>query len=241
MPPGKQAPLVPLRRELAEAADPRRAETFVWFFKTGPGQYGEGDQFLGITVPRQRAIARQYLHLPLTDIQRLLASKLHEHRFTALLILVGKYQASDEAGRQIIYDFYLNNTARVNNWDLVDTSAPYIVGAHLLNRPRQILYSLAASTDLWERRIAIVGSMRFLKAGHTADTFRLAKLLLADKHDLIHKAVGWALREAGKVSTDELLRFLERNYRAIPRTTFRYAIERVPAARRERLLQGQFS
>jgi 3-methyladenine DNA glycosylase AlkD len=229
-----------LRRDLVAAGDPQRAASAVWFFKTGKGQYGEGDRFVGVPVPVLRKIALGYTHLSLADIEVLLASKIHEHRAAALEILVAQYRVADADVRQAIFDFYLKNTARINNWDLVDASARDIVGGHLLKTSKQVLYRLARSPILWERRIAIVATLKFLKAGRTIETFRLAKLLLADPHDLIHKAVGWTLREAGKVSPDGLLQFLEANYGAIPRTTFRYAIERFSPATRKRLLAGKF-
>ncbi|HEY1950014.1 MAG TPA: DNA alkylation repair protein [Bryobacteraceae bacterium] len=231
-----------LEQELAAAESPARAAHSAGFFKCGPGQYGEGDIFLGIPVPVQRKIALKYVDLPLAEIERLLRSKIHEHRFAALEILVAQYEAADDAQRQLIYDFYLLNTARVNNWDLVDTSAPYIVGAHLRDRPRKrsLLRKLAKSKSLWERRIAIVATFAFMRAGETSDTFQIAELLLPDQHDLIQKAVGWALREAGKQARPELLQFLQRHYANLPRTTLRYAIERFTPAERERMLTGQF-
>ena len=230
-----------LRRDLTAAGDPRRAASAVWFFKTGKGQYGEGDRFIGVPVPTLRKIALGYTHLTLADIELLLASKIHEHRTAALEILVAQYKTADAASQQAIFDFYLENTARINNWDLVDASARDIVGGHLLKKNKQVLYRLARSSSLWERRIAIVATLKFLKAGRATETFRLAKLLLADEQDLIHKAVGWALREAGKVSPDDLLQFLEANYAAIPRTAFRYAIERFSPTERKRLLVGKFT
>jgi len=224
-----------LKRELAAAADPERARNLAWYFKTGKGQYGYGDRFIGLTVPTMRRIAHRYFHLPLTDVAKLLASPIHEHRSAALEILVAQYEREKS---KAVFDFYLKHTKFVNNWDLVDTSAPYIAGQHLLTRPRKILYRLAKSRNLWERRIAIVSTFAFIKAGDFEDTFAIAKLLLKDDHDLIHKAVGWALREAGKQSAPALLRFLKENYSALPRTTLRYAIERFPARLRKRLLAG---
>jgi len=229
-----------LKCELAQAADPGRARNLAWFFKTGRGQYGEGDEFLGITVPAQRVLAKKYRHLDLGDIAKLLQSGKHEHRFTALLILVAQYQFGDCDKRQEIFDFYLGHTACVNNWDLVDTSAPYIVGEHLVSRPRRILYDLVKSPSLWERRIAMVATAAFIRRGDLKEAFAIAGRLLADKHDLIHKAVGWMLREAGKHSQAEMIDFLKRNYSKVPRTTLRYAIERLPAAERKRALKGMF-
>ncbi|MCU1339483.1 MAG: putative alkylation repair enzyme [Bryobacterales bacterium] len=227
-----------LKKELAAAADPERARNMAWFLKTGKGQYGHGDRFIGLTVPAMRRIAHRYIHLSLSDVGKLLASPIHEHRSTALEILVAQYERGNQPA---IFDFYLKHTNFVNNWDLVDGSAPYIVGQHLLTRPRRILYRLAKSRNLWERRIAIISTLAFIRAGEIEDTFAIAKLLLADDHDLIHKAVGWMLREAGKQSAPALLSFLKENYLALPRTTLRYAIERFPTARRKRMLARIFN
>jgi 3-methyladenine DNA glycosylase AlkD len=223
-----------LKKDLAAAADPERARNSAWFFKTAAGQYGHGDRFIGLPVPTMRKIARRFIHLPLTAVAKLLASPIHEHRFVALEILVAQYEHGDTA----VFDFYLKHTKFINNWDLVDTSAPYIVGRHLLTRPRKILYRLAKSKNLWERRIAIVSTQTLIRAGEIEDTFAIAKLLLADDHDLIHKAVGWMLREAGKQSEPGLVKFLKQNYAAIPRTALRYAIERFPPERRRKILAG---
>jgi len=225
-----------LKKELRASADPERARNSAWFFKTGEGQYGHRDRFIGITVPVQRRIARRYVHLPLTDVEKLLASPIHEHRFVALEILVAQYEQGDTA----VFGFYLKHTKFINNWDLVDTSANYIVGEHLRTRPRTILYRLAKSKNLWERRIAIVSTQALMRAGEIDDTFAIAKLLLADDHDLIHKAVGWMLREAGKQSAPALVKFLKENYAQMPRTSLRYAIERFPAERRKQMLVGRF-
>ena len=229
-----------LKRELAALADPERARNLARFFKTGKGQYGEGDRFIGIAVPVLRRIARRYRHLPLGEIAKLLASRTHEHRLTALEILVAQYESGDADSKQSIFDFYLRQTRHINNWDLVDTSAPYIIGEHLRSRARDALYKLAKSRNLWERRIAIIATMPLIRTGNLDDTFAIAALLLNDKHDLIHKAVGWMLREAGKHSTAALLKFLKQNYTAIPRTALRYAIERLPEAQRKRILAGVF-
>lgn len=228
-----------LERELANLADPARAASSAWFFKTGKGEYGEGDRFLGITVPAQRKIAIRYRHLPLPDVARLLHSPFHEHRFTALEILVAKYERPSSESKEEIFRFYLGHTSRINNWDLVDTSAPYIVGDHLLlHGSRKLLDRLAESESVWERRIAIVSTLWFIRNGEIEDTFRIAEKLLQDKHSLIHKAVGWALREAGKVSRPQLVRFLRQHRKAIPRTAFRYAVERFPPEERRNLLSA---
>jgi 3-methyladenine DNA glycosylase AlkD len=230
-----------LKREFARAASPKRARDLAWFFKTGKGEYGEGDKFIGITVPVQRAIAKKFRHLELDDVEKLLDSRVHEHRSTGLMILVAQYEDGDDAIKQRIFDFYLQHTRRINNWDLVDGSAPYVVGKHLVSRSRNVLYRLAKSRDLWERRIAIVATAAFIRIGDLNDTFGIATCLLADKHDLIHKATGWMLREAGKQSQAELIRFLKRNYSRLPRTALRYAIERLPEAQRKKALKGIFA
>jgi 3-methyladenine DNA glycosylase AlkD len=227
-----------LKRELASLADPERAANLMRFFKTGKGQYGEGDRFLGIAVPVQRKVALRYPGLPLNEIETLLDSPIHEVRFTALEILVDHYERADEPGREAIVHFYLQHTARVNNWDLVDTSAPYIVGEHLKTRSRDLLDTLANSPILWERRIAIVSTLALIKTGEIEETFRIAARLLSDKHDLMHKAVGWALRETGKVSREALVRFLQAHYASMPRTALRYAIEHFPPEQRKQMLAG---
>jgi 3-methyladenine DNA glycosylase AlkD len=237
---GKPPKLRELIRELRSAGDAKRASNLAWFFKTGKGEYGEGDQFLGITVPIQRKTALRYLGLSLGDLSRLLHSELHEHRFTALQILVAQYVRADESLRAQIVRFYLREAARINNWDLVDSSAPYILGEHLRTNPRRLLDRLAASPNIWERRMAIVSTFALIRSGETKETFRIAEKLLGDPHDLIHKAVGWALRETGKTSVQDLCSFLARHYARIPRTTLRYAIERFPLAQRKRMLAGTF-
>jgi 3-methyladenine DNA glycosylase AlkD len=232
--------LAALKRELAQAAQGNRAGSLAWF-KTGKGEYGEGDKFIGVRVPVQRAIAGKYRSLGLGEIEKLLESRIHEHRFTGLLILVAQYHDGDETTRQRIFRFYLDRTRCVNNWDLVDVSAPSIVGEHLVFRSRRVLYRLAKSSELWERRIAMVATAAFIDKGDLKDTFAIAAQLLADKHDLIHKATGWMLREAGTHSRSQLIRFLKHNYPQIPRTTLRYAIEHLPEAQRKKALKGIFS
>ena len=229
-----------LELELAALGEPDRAKSSAWFFKTGKGQYGEGDRFLGVRVPLQRKVAHRYLHLPGKEIARLLRSPIHEHRFTAAEILVAQYERASEKESQEIFNFYLAEARRFNNWDLVDTSAPYIVGRHLQTRPRSVLYRLAKSENIWERRIAIVSTLTFAKQQDVEDVFGIAAVLLRDKHDLIHKAVGWALREAGRVSRTRLLAFLRGHYQEVPRTTLRYAIEHLPGGERQRILAGEF-
>ncbi len=222
-----------LKQALQAQANPERARVSAWFFKTGPGQYGEGDVFIGLRVPRQRKIARQFKDLALNEIKKLLDDKIHEYRLTALLILVGQFAKASEAQRKVIYDFYLKNACQVNNWDLVDSSAPYIVGVYLLDKPRAILNKLAKSNNLWERRIAILATFTFIKAGEFKDTIKIAELLLNDSHDLIHKAVGWMLREMGKKDQDVLLRFLDKHYKKMPRVMLRYAVEKLLLKKRQ--------
>jgi 3-methyladenine DNA glycosylase AlkD len=229
-----------LQRALRNAAHPKRAASVAKFFKTGKGEYGEGDRFIGIPVPVLRRIARQHLLLDFADLKQLLASPIHEYRSAALEILVAQYGRADEAQRERIVAFYLRHTHRMNNWDLVDAAAPYILGRHLKTRPRKVLHEFAVSPNLWERRIAIVATLALVRNGDVAETFRIAEKLLDDKHDLIHKAVGWALRESGKISTEQLVAFLQQHYKHLPRTTLRYAIERFPPRQRRKLLAGDF-
>lgn len=222
-----------VRDALRALQDPARAVSSARFFKTGKGQYGEGDRFLGITVPAQRGVARAHRGLPLPEIEVLLASALHEDRLTALLLLVDAYERGDEEAQQACFDLYLRNLARVNNWDLVDTSAHLIVGAHLTTRDRRILRELARSTTLWERRVAMIATLAFIRSGESKDAFEIATLLLGDEQDLMHKAVGWMLREVGKHVGEEPLRaFLKEHAAGMPRTALRYAIERFPAEER---------
>lgn len=233
MPKPKPVTAAAVRAELATLADARRAVHAASFFKTGPGQYGEGDCFLGITVPKQRVVARAFRALPLTQIAILLRSSFHEERLVALLVLVLQYESGTSAEQGERAAFYLTHAKRVDNWDLVDSSARQILGAHLLTRDRSILCRLARSDDLWERRIAIIATFAFIMAGESKDTFRIAELLLDDPQDLLHKAVGWMLREVGKrVGLDVLDGFLEKHATRMPRTTLRYAIERHPEAQR---------
>ncbi|MFH1604129.1 MAG: DNA alkylation repair protein [Pseudomonadota bacterium] len=230
-----------VRSALRALADPERARNSAWFFKTGRGQYGAGDRFRGIRVPEQRRIARQFRALPLAEAALLLASPYHEDRFTALEILVAQYDAGDATARERIFRFYLAHTRRINNWDLVDTSARYIVGAHLRQRSRRLIYRLARSHNLWERRIAMVSTHAWIQDGDTADAYAIAKLLLDDEHDLIHKAVGWSLRQCGDRSREALLRFLQGHYARLPRTALRYAIEHLPQVQRKAILSGHVS
>ena len=228
-----------IRKEIKRLADPEKAKILQRFFKTGPGQYGEGDVFAGITVPVTRKLARKYCDLPLGDAAELLKSPIHEERLLALLILVEKARRGDDATRKRIYGLYLKNTRTINSWDLVDLSAEHIVGAWLAGGNREKLYRLAKSKSLWERRIAIVATFHDIKRGRPDHTLALADVLMEDRHDLIHKAVGWMLREVGKrCSPDTLRAFLRTRYRSMPRTMLRYAIEHFPADERKAYLTG---
>jgi 3-methyladenine DNA glycosylase AlkD len=230
--------LAELSREIMRAAG-TSSGNLLWF-KTAKGDYAETDQFIGVSVPALRAMTSRYRHLSLIGIEKLLTSPIHEYRYAGLLILVSQYQAGNKGDRQTIFDFYLAHTSSVNNWDLVDTSAAYIVGEHLVHRSRRVLYRLARSQVLWERRIAMVATSAFIERGDLKETFGIAERLLDDHHDLIHKAVGWMLREAGDVSRSEMMSFLKRHYCRLPRTALRYAIEHLPERQRKRSLKGLF-
>jgi 3-methyladenine DNA glycosylase AlkD len=218
-----------LRKDLKRLANPDKAKISQGFFKTAVGQYGEGDIFLGISVPAQRTVALKYKDLSLEDIEQLLKSKIHEERLTSVMILVYKFLDGDEDLKKQIFDFYLKNAQFVNNWDLVDASADKIVGAHLFDKDKNILLKLANSKNLWEKRIAIVSTYYFIRKKQSEYTFKIAEILLKDPHDLIQKAVGWMLREVGKnVSQEVEEEFLKRHYKVMPRTMLRYSIERFP-------------
>ncbi|MDP6602995.1 MAG: DNA alkylation repair protein [Rhodospirillales bacterium] len=224
-----------VKAELGALGSPEKAAHLSRFFKTGPGEYGEGDKFIGVQVPEQRRIAKRFGNLPLDEIDRLMASPIHEHRLTGLLILVEQFAKSQEASfqRQIV-EFYLSRLERVNNWDLVDLSAPKLLGEHLVRHPeeRAMLSTMAESTNLWERRVAVLATFPMIKQGQFDEVLALAEALLADTHDLMHKAVGWMLREAGKVDLAVLEEFLNRHAKTMPRTMLRYAVERLEPARR---------
>ena len=219
-------------------ASPERARICRSFFKTGPGEYGAGDQFIGLTVPALRQLAQQYRQLSLRETKQLLRSPIHEERLLALLILVGAYGVGDAAAQERIYKIYLRSTRSINNWDLVDTSAPQIVGAFLATRSQVPLRRLARSPSLWERRIAIIATFYFIRQNNFTPTLTIARTLLSDQEDLIHKAVGWMLREVGKRDPAVLVEFLQLHYRQMPRTMLRYAIERFPERSRQRYLRG---
>jgi 3-methyladenine DNA glycosylase AlkD len=235
---GDRVTLAGVRAELRRLADPVRATHSLRFFKTGPGQYGEGDKFLGLTVPAMRTVVRKYRGLDDDAVLELLASPWHEDRLVAVLLLVEGYKRGDELRRGKVHRAYLANARWINNWDLVDCSAEYVIGAHLVADEIRLLERLARSKNLWERRIAIVATFHFIKRGEFRPTLRIATMLLGDSHDLIHKAVGWMLREVGKRDRKALDGFLKRHYRKMPRTMLRYAIERHPERIRKQYLVG---
>ena len=222
--------------ELKKLGTPAKAKTSRWFFKTGKGQYGYGDVFFGVTVPEQRKIAKRFRDLPLAEISKLLKNRVHECRLTAIFILDGQYARGDEATREHIARFCLSHKKRINNWDLVDSFAPYVLGPQLLNKNRSLLYSLARSKNLWERRIAIIATSAFIRKNQYDDTLKIAALLVRDTHDLIHKAVGWMLREVGNRSLGTEEAFLKKHAAAMPRTMLSYATEKFPEKKRRMYL-----
>jgi 3-methyladenine DNA glycosylase AlkD len=227
-----------IRKNLRKRGDKERAEISQRFFKTGPGEYAEGDLFLGIRVPELRKLAKVHESISLTEATKLLWSPIHEERLLALFILIRRYAEGSEIEQKKIYRLYLKNSQYVNNWDLVDASAEHIVGAFLKDKPKEVLYKLAKSKCLWERRIAIVSTFHYIKRGEFSETLKISGMLLADKEDLIHKAVGWMLREAGKRNLETEETFLRKHYKIMPRTMLRYAIERFPESKRQEYLKG---
>ena len=232
-------PLKEIKNKLHQLGDRKRAEQSKRYFKTGPGEYGEGDIFLGIPVPELRKLSRTYRDIPLETAEKLLESPIHEERMLALLILVLKYATADTNIQKRIYTLYLKNTQFINNWDLVDLSAHYIVGPFLTDKSKKPLYRLAASKSLWERRIAIMATFYYIRQNTFSETLKIADILISDKEDLIHKAVGWMLREIGKRDLQTEEEFLKPRYKDMPRAMLRYAIEKFPAARRKRYLKGE--
>ena len=224
-----------LKKDLRKLANSKKGKDLSKFFKTGKGEYGEGDIFLGIAVPNQRKIAKKYATLSLGEIQDLLSSKIHEHRLTSLFILISKFENGNNKLKKEIFDFYLKNTKNINNWDLVDLSAPKILGAYIIDhlKEKKILYKLAKSKNLWEKRIAMLSTFAFIKNNEFDDTLKISKILLKDEHDLIHKAVGWMLREIGKKDQKTEEKFLKKHYKKMPRTMLRYAIEKFQKNKKE--------
>lgn len=227
-----------LKKEIESKRNDKQAKNLQRFFKTGKGEYGEGDIFLGIKVPILREIVKKYSGLPLTKIQNLLISKIHEYRLIGLLILVDKFKKSLEEERANIFNLYIKNTKNINNWDLVDLSAPNIVGEFLINKDKKILYNFATSRNLWERRISIISCSAFIKKEEYDDAIRISEILLNDEHDLIHKAIGWMLREIGKRDLEILEKFLKKHYKKMPRTMLRYSIERFDEEKRQKYLKS---
>ena len=230
---------IKLEKELKSLQNPESAAFLQGFFKTGAGEYGEGDIFRGIRVPVLRKLARKYRGLSLSETEKLLHSPFHEDRLLALFLLVQSFEKADKNTRKTIFDLYLANTEFVNNWDLVDSSAAQILGAHLSDKKRQPLDDLARSSDLWERRIAIMATFYFIRQKDFKDTLRLAEMLLDAKEDLIHKATGWMLREVGKRDLEVEREFLRLYYKRMPRTMLRYAIEKFPAIERQKFLKSE--
>jgi len=230
---------IKLEEVLRELADPAIAEHSQRFFKTGKGEYGEGDLFLGVRVPVIRRQVKKFKDVPLQQVKALLKSAYHEERLFALLLLVDKYSRGSAEEKQIIYELYLANTRYINNWDLVDSSAHKIIGAHLLERDRKVLYTLSHSDSLWERRIAVIATMQFVDNSQFEDTMMISECLLDDEEDLIHKAVGWLLREVGKRDVSVEKAFLKEHYMNMPRTMLRYAIEKFPEKERKAYLDGR--
>lgn len=228
-----------IQKRLRQFASKKKAKVLQGFFKTGPGEYGAGDVFLGVVVPDARKVAKEYQGTPLSEIMILLKSAIHEERLLALFMLVSAYAKGDDALKKKVFSLYLKNTKYINNWDLVDLSAPNIVGAHLLDRSRKPLYAFAKSRDLWKRRIAILATFQFIKRNDFEDTLGISKILLTDDHDLLHKAVGWMLREMGKRDIAAEEQFLQQHYKKMPRTMLRYAIERFPEVKRRKYLDGK--
>ncbi len=226
-----------ITKELKKLKDYKKAEKSKLFFKTGAEEYGEGDKFLGIAVPQQKKIAKLFPNTSLTDLKKLLNSQIHEYRSFALIILVNQFKKAGKEERKKFFDFYLKNISQINNWDLVDSSAPYIVGEYLKDKEKNILYKLSSSPGLWRRRIAIMATFNFIRENNFKDTLKIAEKYLKDKEDLIHKATGWMLREVGKRDLKTEEKFLKKYYKQMPRTMLRYAIEKFPENKRKKFLK----
>ena len=228
-----------IKKRLAQLANKEKAEILQQFFKTGPGEYGEGDVFIGVKVPDLRKVAKDFRDIAIKDVSILLESAIHEERLLALLILVSKYVKGNETTKKEIYKLYLNKTKYINNWDLVDVTAQHIVGDYLMDKNKEPLYNLSKSKDLWERRIAVMATFYFIRHEKYEETLKIAKVLISDKEDLIHKAVGWMLREIGKRNMVIEETFLKQHYKEMPRTMLRYAIEKFPEPKRQQYLKGE--
>ncbi len=228
-----------VKAHMLELSNPKIAEHSLRFFKTGPGEYGEGDVFLGIRVPVTRKVARKFRELPLEQVLKLLKSKFHEERLLALFMLVALFKKGDDKKQKSIYDAYLGHTDTINNWDLVDSSAHQIVGGYLFERDRKPLYRLAKSKSLWERRISMIATYTFIRKNDFEDNLKLSEILLTDVEDLMHKEVAWMLREVGKKDIEVEERFLRKHYKKMPRTMLRYAIEKFEERKRQAYLKGE--
>ena len=228
-----------IQKKLKSLGNKEKAKKHQRFFKTWPGEYGEGDIFVGVTVPELRKLAKEYKTITLKEVKQLLHSSIHEERLLSLFMLIHRYSKGDESEKKRIYELYLKDTKFINNWDLVDSSAGQIVGAFLFNKSKKPLYDLVKSDNLWERRISIISTFYFIKHNQFSDTIKISKILLPDKEDLIHKAVGWMLREVGKRDMSIEENFLKKHYKNMPRTILRYAIEKFPESKRQRYLKGK--
>jgi len=227
------------REEIRALANKEIAQHSLRFFKTDKGEYGHGDLFLGVRAPKIRLIAKKHIDISITDMKTLIQSKYHEERFLGLIILVNKYaKTKDKKNRNQLYKIYVYSFKYINNWNLVDVTCPHVTGKHLIDKDRTILYKWAKSEDLWAKRIAMVSTFSFIRKNDLEDTFKIAEILLHDEHDLIHKAVGWMLREAGKRDLKREETFLKKYYKTMPRTMLRYAIEKFPETKRQKYLKG---
>ena len=224
--------------EIRELASKKIAKHSLRFFKTGKGEYGYGDIFLGVRAPEIRSIAKKHIDISIADMKNLIKSKYHEERFLGLIILVNKYSKSNNEIRNQLYKIYVSSFKYINSWDLVDVTCSHVIGKHLMDKDRSILYTWAKSEDLWTKRIAIVSTHFFIRKNDLQDTFKIADILLNDNHDLIHKAVGWMLREAGKRDIKKEEGFLKKHYKTMPRTMLRYSIEKFPEDKRQKYLKG---
>ena len=226
------------REEIRALANKEIAQHSLRFFKTDKGEYGHGDLFLGVRAPKIRLIAKKHIDISIADMKTLIQSKYHEERFLGLIILVNKYaKTKDKKNRNQLYKIYVSSFKYINNWNLVDVTCPHVTGKHLIDKDRTILYKWAKSEDLWTKRIAMISTFSFIRKNDLEDTFKIAEILLQDKHDLIHKAVGWMLREAGKRDLKREETFLKKYYKTMPRTMLRYAIEKFPETKRQKYLK----